>query len=63
MKKTSRKLVLRSETLRALANMDLARVVGGFDSGTKVCESPAGFDTGAGACEGPAVIIATTACR
>ena len=33
MKKTPRKLVLRSETLRTLAKLDLARAVGGFDSG------------------------------
>jgi hypothetical protein len=63
MKKTPRKLVLRSETLRTLANRDLVRIVGGFDSGDKVCEGPAVFDTGAAACEGPAVIIATAAHR
>ena len=33
MKKTPKKLVLRSETLRALVDMDLARAVGGFGSG------------------------------
>jgi len=37
MKKTPPKLVLRSETLRTLANMDLARAVGGFDSGGIQC--------------------------
>ena len=34
MKKASRNLVLRSETLRTLVNLDLARVVGGVESGT-----------------------------
>ena len=32
MKKTARKLVLRSETLRVLADIDLSRVMGGGDS-------------------------------
>jgi len=32
MKKASRKLVLRSETLRTLANMELARAVGGVEA-------------------------------
>ncbi len=42
MKKPTTKLVVRRETLRAMSNMDLARVVGGdvvmlFDSGDKNC--------------------------
>lgn len=36
MKKTPRRLVLRSETLRALANVDLSVVLGG-DSGDVQC--------------------------
>jgi hypothetical protein len=59
MKKTPRKLVLRSETLRTLNNMDLARAVGGIDSGNAQCTAL--FDTGAKACEAPAVIV-TAAC-
>jgi hypothetical protein len=35
MKKTSRKLVIRSETIRALNNIDLMRVRGGGDDGTQ----------------------------
>lgn len=40
------KLVLRTETLRTLATMDLARVVGGgdamlYDTGAKMCPGPA----------------------
>jgi hypothetical protein len=69
MKKTPRKLVLRSETLRSLANIDLARAIGAavsgqfaFDSGPVACEGPA-FDSGPVACSTDAVIIATTACR
>jgi hypothetical protein len=41
-KKSTAKLVVRRETLRAMSNMDLARAVGGgdvvlFDSGDKNC--------------------------
>jgi hypothetical protein len=54
MKKTARKLVLRSETLRTLANMDLARVRGGFDSTTAQCPYQAIVDSGAAACDTPA---------
>jgi hypothetical protein len=60
MKKTPRTLVLRSETLRTLANMDLARAVGGIDSGAAPC--PAVFDTGLKACTSTAAVGATTAC-
>jgi hypothetical protein len=48
MKKASRNLVLRSETLRTLANMDLSHVAGGDDSGAKQCPAP--FETGAKQC-------------
>ena len=61
MKKTPRKLVLRSETLRALANIHLSRAVGGAESGAKPC--PVAFDTGAAACQTDAVVTATVACR
>lgn len=37
MKKPSRKLELRGETLRALATLDLVRVVGGGDTGAAAC--------------------------
>jgi hypothetical protein len=37
MKKASRKLVLRSQTLRVLENIDLGRAVGGLDSGAAAC--------------------------
>ena len=74
MKRTPRKLVLRSETLRTLANMDLMLAVGGNDSGAEPC--PALLDTGDKACEGPAIadtgdkacrtgvaVVATIICR
>ena len=61
MKKMPRKLVLCSETLRTLANMDLARAVGGLDSGAAPC--PAVFDSGLKACQTDAAVIATAACR
>jgi len=35
MKKASRKLVLRTETVRDLSGPDLTRVAGAFDSGDK----------------------------
>jgi hypothetical protein len=60
MKKTPRKLVLRSETLRTLANMDLARVVGGLDSGAAPC--PVLLDTGLKACRTGVAVVDTTAC-
>ena len=61
MKKTPRKLVLRRETLRALANMDLAHVVGGFDPGAN--QGPPAIDSGRVACTTFAAEIATTVCR
>jgi hypothetical protein len=48
MKKTPRKLVLRSQALRVLVDLDLTRAVGGLDSGNAPC--PAVADTGAEAC-------------
>jgi len=64
MKKTPRRLVLRSETLRTLANLDLARAVGGVDSGAATCPHQAIVDSGDKACtEGAVVVIATAACR
>jgi hypothetical protein len=46
MKKSPPKLVLRRETLRALAGVDLTRVVGGQDedaaqTGDRQCNAPA----------------------
>jgi hypothetical protein len=61
MKKTSRKLVLRGQILRALDNIDLARAVGGLDSGNAQCQVAA--DSGAAACPtGHAAAVATAAC-
>jgi len=62
MKKIPQKLVLRSETLRVLTNMDLERVVGGIDSGAKQCLAVP--DTGDKACTSTAAVVsATAACR
>lgn len=47
-KKTPRKLVLRSQTLRMLADIELTHAVGGLDSSNAPC--PAAADTGAAAC-------------
>jgi hypothetical protein len=47
-KKAPRKLVLRSQTLRVLANIDLSRAIGGADSVNAQC--PAIADTGRVAC-------------
>jgi hypothetical protein len=46
MTKKTRKLALRRETVRALANMDLARAVGGFESGAEQCPHAAAVDSG-----------------
>lgn len=60
MKRTSRKLVLRSQTLRVLHNVDLTRAVGGIDSGI----SPVVADSGAAECPtGHAAAVATAACH
>jgi hypothetical protein len=61
MKKTPRRLVLRSETLRTLANMDLSRAIGGVDSGDNPCAAIR--DTGLVACATYAAVIATAACH
>ena len=47
-KKIPRKLVLRSHTLRVLADIDLSLAIGGFDSGNG--QSPVAADTGRVAC-------------
>jgi hypothetical protein len=60
MKKSPRNLVLRSETLRTLANMDLERAVGGIDSGAAPC--PPAFQTGDKQCPSWVAVVATTAC-
>jgi hypothetical protein len=64
MKRTPNKLVLCSETLRTLRTLgdkDLARAVGGVDSGAAPC--PAVFDSGRIACATYAAVIATAACH
>ena len=61
MKKIPGKLVLCRETVRALANMDLARAVGGLDSGNVQCNAVA--DTGLKACDTDARVVATATCR
>jgi len=54
MKKASRNLVLRSETLRTLTNMELAGAVGGGYSGAKQCAAVLAFDSGDVQCPVPA---------
>lgn len=61
MKKPFRKLVLRGQTLRVLADIDLARAIGGGDSGNAPCAAAA--DSGAEACTTTAAAVATAACR
>jgi hypothetical protein len=61
MKKTSRKLVLRSQTLRVLADIDLTRAAGGLDSAKGQC--PIAADSGAAACTTTIAAAATAACR
>jgi hypothetical protein len=64
MKRTPKKLVLCSETLRTLrtlGNRDLVRAIGGVDSGDKPCAAV--FDSGRIDCETAVVVIATAACR
>ena len=61
MKKTPGKLILRRETVRALANMDLARAIGGLDSGNVQCRAIA--ETGDKACDTDVLVIATVTCR
>lgn len=59
MKKASRNLVLRSETLRDLSSMDLARAVGGFQSADKPCRLVVVYQTGDHQCPTPAVTTVT----
>jgi hypothetical protein len=69
MKRTPRKLALRGETLRTLANMDLMRVVGGSETLRALTnmdlERVVGVpDTGDKACTSTAIVVsATAACR
>ncbi|HEX4417284.1 MAG TPA: hypothetical protein VH165_05260 [Kofleriaceae bacterium] len=48
LKKTPRKLVLRSQIVRMLADIDLTRAAGGLHSGNAQC--PVAADTGAADC-------------
>lgn len=48
MKKAPRKLVLRSQTVRVLADMDLVRAIGGLDPSNAPC--PGVADTTDAAC-------------
>ena len=59
MKQTPRKLVLRGQTLRVLADLDLARAVGGLDAAN--APSPAVPDTGRVACPTCAAVVAPVA--
>jgi len=61
MKKTPRKLVLRSQTVRVLANIDLTHAVGGLTSNNTRCTKI--FDTGDRACDTDGFIVATVTCR
>jgi hypothetical protein len=63
MKKTSRKLVLRSQTLRVLHDVDLTRAVGGLDSGDASCPTGHAADSGAAACTTTIGAAAIVACR
>jgi hypothetical protein len=62
MKKANRNLLLRSETLRTLANMELARAIGGIDSGDFQCPAVAAAESGAFQCPYTAA-VATAAGR
>lgn len=55
MKKTPRKLVLRNQTLRVLAHINLALAVGGSDPGLA--------DSGAKACTTETAAIVTATCH
>jgi hypothetical protein len=63
MKKVTIKLVVRRETLRVLASVELAHAVGGDarETGAATCPAPAVVDSGAATCPAPAV-VATAAC-
>jgi len=58
MKKGIIKLVVRRETLRVLASVELAHVVGGDarETGAATCPAPAVIDLGAQQCPAPAVV-------
>jgi len=60
MKKTPRKLVLRTQTLRVLVDMDLTRAVGGLASGNALC--PAVADTGRVDCPTTVAALPSAAC-
>ena len=60
MKKTPRKLLLRSQTLRVLANTDLSRAMGGVDSAGARCSAV--VDSGDVACPTTVAAVATGAC-
>jgi hypothetical protein len=63
MKKTPRKLVLRRETLRALAAADLAHAVGQLGSADARCLAAGTTDTHDAACPTIVVaVVATAAC-
>lgn len=62
MKKTPRKLVLRWETLRALAAADLARAVGGVDSANAQGLAGTTTDTHDAACPTTVATVSTAAC-
>lgn len=53
MKKSLPKLVLRKETLRALAAMDLARVIGGDADAAQVAKETGAKQCGSGAAAVP----------
>ncbi|HEX8113026.1 MAG TPA: hypothetical protein VF516_35090 [Kofleriaceae bacterium] len=59
MKKTPRKLVLRSQTIRKLAEIDLTRAVGGVGNVQPPAETT---DTHDAACPTTLVVVATAAC-
>jgi hypothetical protein len=61
MKKTPGKLVLRRETVRTLANLDLACAIGGLDSGNVLCRAVA--ESGRKTCDTDGLVIATATCR
>jgi hypothetical protein len=63
MKKASTKLVVRSETLRVIASIELTHAVGGDPRETgAVCTAPAVVDSGTQQCPGPAVVAVTSVC-
>ena len=56
MKKASRNLVLRSETLRTLASIDLVSVAGGGESSDKQCPKAIAFESGDFQCPRRAIV-------